>query len=82
MTAVQRERFLRPAEKTMQLSTLQCDSFRVSKFVIQTEKQDFFQKYGFSDFDIKKVQKSAKFALKNIAKWCIIDIVRSACTGV
>jgi len=40
--AVQRERFLRPAEKAMQLSALQCDSFRVSKFVIQTEKQDFF----------------------------------------
>jgi len=29
--AVQRERFLRPAEKAMQLSTLQCDSFRVFK---------------------------------------------------
>ena len=40
--AVQRERFLRPAEKTMQLSALQYDSFHVSKFVIQTEKQDFF----------------------------------------
>ena len=31
-----------PQKKAMQLSALQCDSFRVSKFVIQTEKQDFF----------------------------------------
>ncbi|HCD40242.1 MAG TPA: hypothetical protein DHU76_00880 [Ruminococcus sp.] len=40
--AVQRERLLRPAKKAIQLSALQCDSFRVSKFAIQTEKQDFF----------------------------------------
>ncbi|WP_456112654.1 hypothetical protein [Ruminococcus sp.] len=30
------------AEKAMRLSALQCNSFRVSKFAIQTKKQDFF----------------------------------------
>ena len=70
--------FLFPADA----ATFQSVFFADLNFIIVILQHIFFAFFGLLDFDMKKMQKLIIFALKIIAEWCIINTVRSACTGV